>query len=102
LVNFAEKKSSQVVCGKIHDLDGEVTERIGALIRDLRVVREALLSKRLKAKYVHALIGRSIFIRYLEDREVLVPEYFQNIAAKRKSWSKILTGAEERPLPTRT
>ena len=68
-----------------------------ALIRDLRVVREALLSKRLKAKYVHALIGRSIFIRYLEDREVLVPEYFQNIAAKRKSWSKILTGAEERP-----
>ena len=68
-----------------------------ALIRDLRVVREALLSKRLKAKCVHALIGRSIFIRYLEDRDVLVPEYFQNIAAKRKSWSKILTGAEKPP-----
>jgi len=71
-----------------------------ALIRDLRVVREALLVKNLKAKYAHALIGRSIFIRYLEDREVLVPEYFGNVAAQRKSWTKLLTDPEQRPLAT--
>ena len=68
-----------------------------ALIRDLRVVHEALLARRLKAKYAHALIGRSIFVRYLEDRKVLVPEYFKKVAAQRKTWTKLLTDSEQRP-----
>jgi len=38
--------------------------------------RQLVGSNTLKREHVHALIGRSIFIRYLEDREVLRPEYF--------------------------
>ena len=47
-----------------------------ALIRDLGKVRAALIGAGLHAGYAHALIGRSIFIRYLEDRRVLTEKYF--------------------------
>lgn len=52
------------------------------LIMDLRSVRKSLLDivPKIDPKYVHALLGRSIFVRYLEDRGVLTPEYFQKIA----------------------
>lgn len=47
------------------------------LLSNLRLLREKLekgdVSKRLS---VHALIGRSIFIRYLEDRRILTEDYF--------------------------
>jgi hypothetical protein len=64
-----------------------------ALIRDLKKVRKDLLDAGLKVEHAHALIGRSIFIRYLEDRKVLIPEYFQSIAeeAGRGDWAELLT-----------
>lgn len=68
-----------------------------ALIRDLKLVRQKLLDKKLEARYAHALIGRSIFIRYLEDRAVLVPDYFHNIAGRRKPWGKLLAQPSQRP-----
>jgi len=68
-----------------------------ALIRDLKLVRQKLLDSKLDAQHVHALIGRSIFIRYLEDRAILVPEYFQNIATRRKAWSRLLSEPSQRP-----
>ena len=47
------------------------------LLKNLRLLREQLEGKDpKKRKHAHALIGRSIFIRYLEDRQVLVEEYF--------------------------
>jgi len=47
------------------------------LLKNLRLLRRRLQGDNPeKREYVHALIGRSIFIRYLEDRDVLVPEYF--------------------------
>lgn len=47
------------------------------LLRNLRLLRQKLIEKdSQKQEYVHALIGRSIFIRYLEDRSVLVEDYF--------------------------
>ena len=67
-----------------------------ALIRDLRTVRRKLLVKGLKAKHAHSLIGRSIFIRYLEDRDVLVRGYFENVAIRRHTWKKLLTESPER------
>jgi hypothetical protein len=97
---LAQFRREEIESGRLwEDLRfGRSTDRADrALIRDLRVVRKALLSKGLKARYAHSLIGRSIFIRYLEDREVLVPEYFHDVATKRKSWSKILTGPGQRP-----
>ncbi len=75
-----------------------------ALIRDLRTVRQQLAAvavsrgeKRPTLHHLHSLIGRAIFVRYLEDREILVPEYFENIAARRPAWQKILEQAPSAP-----
>jgi hypothetical protein len=55
-----------------------------ALIRDLQKIRKALLDSKLDVEYAHALIGRSIFIRYLEDRKVLNLDYLQRTLAQRR------------------
>jgi hypothetical protein len=75
-----------------------------ALIRDLKTVRQQLATipgtravKRPDLRHVHSLIGRAIFIRYLEDREILVPAYFENVAARRKEWTKLLSQAPTAP-----
>ena len=66
-----------------------------ALVRDLEKVRNALLAEGLASGYAHALIGRSIFIRYLEDRKVLVESYFRRIAKTDASgkWTALLDDA---------
>jgi len=64
-----------------------------ALIWDLKVVRRELIAAGLSGKHVcfaHALIGRSIFIRYLEDRGVLTEKYFRNVAGKKAGWTDVL------------
>jgi type I restriction-modification system DNA methylase subunit len=70
-----------------------------ALIRDLKTVRRELiqagLSKHL-IKYAHALIGRSIFIRYLEDRDILTLDYFQGIARQTTGWTEFLRNQSSR------
>lgn len=74
-----------------------------SLIRNLKIVRDNLTSsssgKGLERKYAHALIGRSIFIRYLEDREILTKEYFENVAKKhnRPEWKLILDTKLNKP-----
>jgi type I restriction-modification system DNA methylase subunit len=68
-----------------------------ALIRDLKTVRHQLAtiasgrgSKRPELKHLHSLIGRAIFVRYLEDREILVSAYFDKVASHRKEWKRLL------------
>ena len=66
-----------------------------ALIRDLKTVRQQLknLASGTEApdlKHLHSLIGRAIFIRYLEDREILLPQYFERIATRNKRWVQLL------------
>jgi len=64
-----------------------------SLIQDLKKVRSALIKDGLggkNLKYAHALIGRSIFIRYLEDRDILTPEYFYSVAGGNAQWRAIL------------
>ena len=71
-----------------------------ALIRDLKTVRRELIQAGLSGHYVrhaHALIGRSIFIRYLEDRGILTKDYFLEVAHKDAGWGKLLES-----LPPRT
>ena len=63
------------------------------LINDLKIVRRKLFYNGLdnsKLNYAHALIGRSIFIRYLEDRKIITRKYFEKVAKKNKKWQKIL------------
>jgi type I restriction-modification system DNA methylase subunit len=64
-----------------------------ALINNLKEVRKELIEDGLdndNIKYAHALIGRSIFIRYLEDREIIIKEDFFEVASKNKKWEEIL------------
>jgi len=73
---------------------GDIKNRADkALINNLKEVRRELIDKGLggeNIKYAHALIGRSIFIRYLEDRKILVPEDFSEIASGNKKWKECL------------
>jgi len=67
-----------------------------ALIRDLKTVRQQLAAVPVGRKgpslaHIHSLIGRAIFIRYLEDRSVLVHTYFEKVAARRKEWTRLLS-----------
>jgi hypothetical protein len=75
-----------------------------ALIRDLKTVRQQLAAvptrrglKKPTLRDLHSLIGRAIFIRYLEDREILMPAYFEGVAARRKEWTKLLAQAPNAP-----
>jgi hypothetical protein len=64
-----------------------------ALIRDLKTVRRELIHAGLSGdliRFAHALIGRSIFIRYLEDRGILTEEYFLNLAREKAGWTDLL------------
>ncbi len=64
-----------------------------ALIRDLKTVRRALMQDGLsgeKLRYAHSLIGRSIFIRYLEDRGILDEDYFLSVARQTQGWTGLL------------
>lgn len=68
------------------------------LIQDLKLVRKALLETGLETRHAHALIGRAIFIRYLEDREILTSTYFESVAAKNSEWQKKLSKEFSRPV----
>jgi len=64
-----------------------------SLIRDLKTVRMELIQMGLSGHYLrfaHALIGRSIFIRYLEDRGILTEEYFVDVAGQKNEWNTLL------------
>lgn len=71
-----------------------------ALIRDLKTVRRELIHAGLSGqnvKHAHALIGRSIFIRYLEDRGILTRDYFLEVAHQGAGWAKLLDEPVSRP-----
>ncbi|MBX3057693.1 MAG: SAM-dependent DNA methyltransferase [Anaerolineae bacterium] len=55
------------------------------LILDLKAARKNLVevNPTIRQRHIHAVIGRSIFVRYLEDRGVLTPDYFRRVAEDR-------------------
>lgn len=76
--------------GRFGDLKNRADK---ALIRDLKTVRRELIQAGLsgeKIKYAHTLIGRSVFIRYLEDRQILTEDYFRKVARQTAGWTDIL------------
>ncbi|MBT9545674.1 MAG: SAM-dependent DNA methyltransferase [Candidatus Sericytochromatia bacterium] len=85
---------NNVESGKVfgEELFGDLKHRADqALIHDIKAVRFELLAAGLPVKYAHALIGRSIFIRYLEDRGILTKEYFLSVAKNNAEWSALLS-----------
>lgn len=112
----AQVESGQLFMDKdFGSLDGRADK---SLIEDLKTVRQELLKLNKRNKrhikqrvnrrkrrpiktidnHIHALIGRSIFIRYLEDRGILIPEYFQQVAQQNPLWQQILDEPERRDL----
>lgn len=67
------------------------------LIQDLKQIRKELGSAGLKLEHAHALISRAIFIRYLEDRGILLKSYFQKVAENNPHWQSLLTQSLEKP-----
>ncbi|WP_164020209.1 HsdM family class I SAM-dependent methyltransferase [Pyxidicoccus trucidator] len=67
-----------------------------ALVHDLKTVRRLLITegKGLDASIAHSLIGRALFVRYLEDRRIITPDYFQSVAARHREWRLILASEE--------
>ena len=58
--------------------DIEPGQRVdSALLRDLLDTKRALESASLDADVAQALLGRAIFVKYLEDRRILKPAHFQ-------------------------
>ncbi len=81
--------------GRFGDLKNRADK---SLIRDLKTVRRELIQAGLageKIKYAHTLIGRSIFIRYLEDRRILTEDYFRKVARRTAGWTDILKNDTE-------
>ena len=52
------------------------------LLDNLRHVRERLIRDGLSESITNNLLGRSIFIRYLEDRGVIDPEYYKQFSSR--------------------
>lgn len=53
------------------------------LLNNLRLLRQHLERSELSLEHTLNLIGRSIFIRYLEDRKVLLEDYFLEVTSRR-------------------
>ncbi len=51
------------------------------LLRDVRAATNALVDANLEPRIAHSLIERAILVRYLEDREILTDEYFDEVAS---------------------
>jgi len=49
-----------------------------SLLADLKAAEEDLVSAGLPAPAAHALLGRSIFVAYLQDRQILKPQFFRS------------------------
>lgn len=88
--------------GKVfeHHRFGDLKHRADqSLISDLKTVRKELIEAGLcddKVKYAHALIGRSIFIRYLEDRKILTKGYFEKVARQKSGWISLIDNPSSR------
>jgi predicted RNA methylase len=72
-----------------------------ALIQDLHKVRRELLRAGLSGeneKHANALIGRAIFIRYLEDRGILLESDFRDVAGGNTAWVRLLNADQGVPI----
>lgn len=67
--------------------DGRADEQ---LLKDVWHATEALAAAGLSRSVAHGLIERVILVRYLEDREILLPSYIEDVAERHKSWRAVL------------
>ena len=89
----------QIECGRLFEdkrFEKPNNRADEMLIKNLRTLRAKLMdipasgNLPFELKHAHALIGRSIFIRYLEDRQILLRKHFQEVATGNPHWQRIL------------
>jgi len=96
IIELTEFSRQMVESGQLFQnrpTDFEISNRVdNFLLNNLRLLRQKLeggdISKR---QSVHALIGRSIFTRYLEDRHILTEDYFVDDDISRSGQYKTYT-----------
>jgi hypothetical protein len=92
LEKLQQFRRTEVESGKVFE-DPRFDERYRAdysLVRDLATVRKRLLKSVPDTEVVNGLIGKAIFIRYLEDREIIDRKYYEEIAQANPKWLAIL------------
>ncbi len=62
-----------------------------ALLDDLEEAEKQLVAKKLPPSVAHALLGRAIFISYLQDRKILKQQFFVSRFQQRKNFAEVLT-----------
>ncbi|GAB3148236.1 N-6 DNA methylase [Microbacterium neimengense] len=62
-----------------------------SLLRNLRFLRKSLLSAGVRPNEIEPLLGRSIFVRYLEDRQILGPRELRELGQP-DSFARALAG----------
>ena len=58
------------------------------LLRDVKLATQSLADRGLSRSVAHGLIERVILVRYLEDRDILVPGYLEEVAGRSALWRK--------------
>lgn len=60
-------------------------------LHNLKELRKDIAANKLEFKYIHNIIGRSLFILYLENRGVLTKDFFARYNSKFKCFTDLLT-----------
>ncbi|MCY4457953.1 MAG: N-6 DNA methylase [Acidimicrobiaceae bacterium] len=74
--------------------DGRADAR---LLHDVRAANDALVEEGLPPAVAHSLIERVILVRYLEDRSIVTPRYFEEVAGGDGGWLGVLETVPETP-----
>lgn len=61
------------------------------LLHDVRAVTKELVDAGLPRRIAHALIERAILVRYLEDRQIIGADYFDEVISRRPELAKSLS-----------
>ena len=82
---LSEYRRREIISGnfaRVHQAEFKREQRVdNRLLENLGHVRRRLISDGLSKPVANSLLGRSIFVRYLEDREVLKSDYFRAFAS---------------------
>jgi methylase of polypeptide subunit release factors len=68
------------------------------LLRDVTAATDALVREGLPRHLAHGLIERVILIRYMEDRQILLPDYLEEISSRSPKWREVFFSAVETPV----
>ncbi|MBK8256901.1 MAG: N-6 DNA methylase [Polyangiaceae bacterium] len=99
---LAQFRRESVETGQIYGDErfGTKVERADrSLVQDFKQVRRRLTEgpQKLAPPVAHKLIARALFLRYLEDRGILTPSYFEEVAKDNPVWQRLLAEDPKEP-----